>query len=165
MKSFRTFRQDARKAIMRLEESDKKRIGRKKRIKNKVRTHGLGADASQSGFISNPVSSDDSENLIHIGGNNLHYEDSESTYYIFHKKTNRILARGIRGYENAKSRANELRKRYNLKWDDVKFRMERTNKNTYYKKGRIDVSKNYNPSKRTYMRGVNYSDGSYADLD
>ena len=98
---------------MRLEESDKKRIGRKKRIKNKVRTHGIGVDTSHSGFISSPVSSDDSENLIHVGGNYLYNEDSENTYYIFHKKTNRVLARGVRGYENAKAKANELRKRYN----------------------------------------------------
>ena len=51
MKTFRSFKKEARKAILRLEESDKKGIGRKKRIKNKVRTHGIGADVSHSGFF------------------------------------------------------------------------------------------------------------------
>ena len=34
-----------------------------------------------------------------------------------------------------------------------------------YRGGRVDTAKNCNPSKRGYFRGVNYSDGSYADLD
>ena len=37
-----------------------------------------------------------------------------------------VLARGIYGFEKAKAKANELRKRYGLKWDDVDFKADRT---------------------------------------
>jgi len=51
----------------------------------------------------------------------------EHSFYIFRTDTNAVLARGIQGFEAAKSRANELRKSHGLKWDEVKFKAERGN--------------------------------------
>ena len=116
-------------------------------------------------------------------------EGSDSSFYIFRTDNNQVLARGVRGYDAAKARASDLRKRFGLKFDQVRFKVERkpglntsTTKSTspsrnYYGKatrrggsgtyrgGRIDTASNFNPSKRTRFRGVSYSDGSYADLD
>ena len=50
--------------------------------------------------------------------------DAVNSFYIYRTDTNMVLARGIQGYE-AKDKANELRKRYGLKWDLVKFKVER----------------------------------------
>ena len=159
MKTFSQYRKEAQEAIKRVGVS----TSLPKRSAKKKMMAGVDRDVTRVSVHSDPEPDTGGENDIHIGGNHLYYEDSENTYYIFHIRTNRVLAKGIRGYENTKAKANELRKRYNLKWDEVKFRVERKNNNT--KKGRIDVAKNYNPSKRTHMRGVHYSDGSYADLD
>ncbi len=64
-----------------------------------------------------------------------------------------------------------------MKFDQVRFKKERvaTGRSSgasgrrtggqTYRGGRIDTARNYNPSKRGHFRGVNYSDGSYADLD
>ena len=54
----------------------------------------------------------------------------EHSFYIFRTDTNAVLARGIQGFEAAKSRANELRKSHGLKWDEVKFKAERGNQST-----------------------------------
>jgi hypothetical protein len=51
----------------------------------------------------------------------------EHSFYIFRTDTNAVLAKGIQGFEAAKSRANELRKSHGLKWDQVKFKAERGN--------------------------------------
>ncbi len=71
---------------------------------------GVDCNATRVSVHSDPEPDTSGENGIHIGGNQLYYEDSENTYYLFHKKTNRVLAIGIRGYENTKAKANELRK-------------------------------------------------------
>ena len=100
-------------------------------------------------------------------------EDTQSSFYVFRTDTQQVLARGVIGYDNAKQRTSYLRKRHGLKFDQVRFKKEgaktggsgrRTGGQTY-RGGRVDTAKNYNPSKRGYFRGVNYSDGSYADLD
>jgi len=100
-------------------------------------------------------------------------EDTQSSFYIFRTDTQQVLAKGVVGYDNAKDRASYLRKRHGLKFDQVRFKKEgaktggsgrRTGGQTF-RGGRVDTSRNYNPSKRGYFRGVNYSDGSYADLD
>ena len=100
-------------------------------------------------------------------------EDTQSSFYIFRTDTQQVLARGVVGYDNAKQRASYLRKRHGLKFDQVRFKKEgamtggsgrRTGGQTY-RGGRVNTARNYNPSKRGYFRGVNYSDGSYADLD
>ena len=70
----------------------------------------------------------------------------------------------------------QIRKWMGLKFDEIKFKKERSMRTDYgysgrrtggqtYRGGRVDTAKNYNPSKRGHFRGVNYSDGSYADLD
>ncbi len=54
----------------------------------------------------------------------------EHSFYVFRTDTNAVLARGIQGFEAAKSRANELRKSHGLKWDEVKFKAERGNQSS-----------------------------------
>jgi len=54
----------------------------------------------------------------------------EHSFYIFRTDTNAVLARGIQGFEAAKSRANELRKSHGLMWDEVKFKAERGNQSS-----------------------------------
>ena len=54
----------------------------------------------------------------------------EHSFCIFRTDTNSVLARGIQGFEAAKSRANELRKSHGLKWDEVKFNAERGNQSS-----------------------------------
>ena len=95
--------------------------------------------------------------------------DAVNSFYIYRTDTNAVLARGVQGYDAAKDKANELRKKYGLKWDNVKFRAERNqaskSSSSSYRGGRISTANRYNPSKRGRFRGVSYSDGSYADLD
>jgi len=54
----------------------------------------------------------------------------EHFFCIFRTDTNAVLARGIQGFEAAKSRADELRKSHGLKWDEVKFKAERGNQSS-----------------------------------
>ena len=51
--------------------------------------------------------------------------DDTSKFYIFHTGTNRILRRGIIGYENAKIVASRIRKQYGYKFDEVRFKVDR----------------------------------------
>ena len=51
--------------------------------------------------------------------------DAVNSFYIYRTDTNMVLARGIQGYDAAKDKATELRKRHGLKWDLVKFKAER----------------------------------------
>ena len=93
-------------------------------------------------------------------------EDTESTFYIFQVSPFRVLKRGVRGYENSKREASSIRKRMGLRFDEVKFKKEKkTSAAPSYRGGRIETSRNYNPSKRGRFRGVSYADGSYSDLD
>jgi hypothetical protein len=101
----------------------------------------------------------------------------EYSYYIFRTDTNAVLARGVSGFETAKEKANELRKKFGLKWDQVKFKAERGQKqfgvsadgrsftNAYGQKGRMDYAKNINPSKGKRFSGYYDKDGNYHDLD
>ena len=54
----------------------------------------------------------------------------DHSFYVYRTDTNAVLARGIQGFEAAKSRANELRKSHGLKWDQVRFKSERGNQST-----------------------------------
>jgi hypothetical protein len=54
----------------------------------------------------------------------------DHSFYVYRTDTNAVLARGIQGFEAAKSRANELRKSHGLKWDEVKFKAERGNQSS-----------------------------------
>lgn len=100
-------------------------------------------------------------------------EDTQSSFYIFRTDTQQVLARGVVGFDNAKQRASYLRKRHGLKFDQVRFKKERKaaapsnygRSGGTYRGGRVETSRNYNPSKRGRFRGVSYSDGSYANLD
>ena len=97
------------------------------------------------------------------------------SFYVYRADTHQVLARGLDGFEAAKSRANQIRQQHNLKWNQVKFKMEPTQKatdsvgtskvNKSNQSGYYDRSKVYNPSKRGYFRGYFGADGSYADID
>ena len=120
--------------------------------------------------------------------------EEEHSFYIFRTDTNAVLARGIQGFEAAKSRANELRKSHGLKWDEVKFKAERGNQsgaagssggssaaapkkqfgvsrdgktftNARGESSRIDYARRYNPSKGRRFRGYTDSQGNYHDID
>jgi len=97
------------------------------------------------------------------------------SFYVYRADTHQVLARGLDGFEAAKSRANQIRQQHNLKWNQVKFKMEpkqrssgsggTDNGNKSNQTGYYDRSKVYNPSKRGYFRGYFGADGSYADID
>jgi len=114
------------------------------------------------------------------------------SFYIYRTDTNAVLARGIDGYEAAKTRANDFRRQYGLKWDQVKFESERwkqggvgsggstaaapkkqfgvsqdgkTFTNTSGQSGRVDYAKHYNPSKGRRFRGYTDAKGNYHDID
>ena len=118
--------------------------------------------------------------------------EEEHSFYIFRTDTNAVLARGIQGFEAAKSRANQLRKSHGLKWDEVKFKAERGNQsgsgsggstaaapkkqfgvsrdgktftNARGDTGRVDYARRYNPSKGRRFRGYTDTDGNYHDID
>ena len=97
-------------------------------------------------------------------------EDYEGTFYIYRTDTNAVLARNIRGFDNAKKRATELRKKFGLKFDQVKFKSQRRSPGTSAgaskpSGSRIDTSARYNPSKRGYFKMRMNPDGSTADID
>ena len=114
------------------------------------------------------------------------------SFYVYRTDTNAVLASGIDGYEAAKTRANDLRKQYGLKWDQVNFRSERgsqssggsggstavapkkqfgvsqdgkTFTNTSGQSGRVDYARHYNPSKGRRFRGYTDAKGNYHDID
>ena len=114
------------------------------------------------------------------------------SFYIYRTDTNAVLASGIDGYEAAKTRANDLRRQYGLKWEQVKFRSERgsqssvasggstavapkkqfgvsqdgkTFTNTSGQSGRVDYARHYNPSKGRRFRGYTDAKGNYLDID
>jgi hypothetical protein len=93
-------------------------------------------------------------------------------FLIYRADNGAVLARGINGYEAAKDKANALRKAHGLKWDQVKFRADRGAKSTSASsfgrsipRGRMDVARNYNPSKRGRFRGYYDAQGNFHDLD
>ena len=94
--------------------------------------------------------------------------DAVNTFEIYRSDTGAVLRRGVQGYEEAKNVANMVRKRMNLKWDQVKFRMEKKKGYSSFRRGSgrsIDYSSRYNPSKRTYFKGGYDSKGNYYDID
>lgn len=82
-------------------------------------------------------------------------------FMIYRVDNGQVLARGIYGYEQAKAKSNEIRKRLNLKWSEVRFKADRTSSS----KSRIDYSSRYSPSKRGHFRVRMNPDGSTADID
>ncbi|MCP9878149.1 hypothetical protein [Cyanobium sp. A2C-AMD] len=111
------------------------------------------------------------------------------SFYVFRTDTNAVLARGIDGFEAAKSRANDLRKQYGLKWDQVKFKAERGTQSSVPGSsvaqrqpfglsrdgrtftsargdtGRVDYARRFNPSKGRRFRGYTDAQGNYHDID
>ena len=102
----------------------------------------------------------------------------EGTFYVYRTDTNAVLAKNIPDFEAAKERANKIRKSLNLKWDQVKFRMERkpatqfgvsrdgkSYTNSYGQTGRVEYSRRVNPSKGRRFRGYTDANGMYNDID
>jgi hypothetical protein len=103
----------------------------------------------------------------------------ETTFYIFRTDgTQAVLAKGIKGYEQAKNRANRFRQAMNLRWDQIQFKAERqtprnlgvspsgrTFTNARGDTGRIDIANRMNPSKGRRFRGYTDSQGNYHDID
>ena len=104
------------------------------------------------------------------------------SFYIFRTDNNQVLARGVQGFENAKQAATNLRKKHGLQWDQVRFKAERTQRQTSQRPfgisgdgrtftnasgqtSRIDYSPRFNPSKGRRFRGYTDADGNYHDLD
>jgi len=98
------------------------------------------------------------------------------SFYIYRADTHQVLARGLDGYEAAKTAANHLRHSLGLKWDQVEFKKETNPTGTNSASGggnsrsrstgaRYDRSSRYNPSKRGHFRGYYGTDGSYHDID
>jgi len=102
----------------------------------------------------------------------------ESTFYIYMVSNGKILAKNIQGFEAAKRKASELRKSLGLKWDDVKFKSERSRShsnlgvsnsgksftNSRGERYPVEYSRNYNPSKRSRFSGYYDKDGNFHDL-
>lgn len=100
-------------------------------------------------------------------------------FYIFRTDNNQVLARGIEGFENAKQAATNLRKKHGLKWDQVRFKSERSQQssqfgvsadgrrftNAYGQQSRVDYARRYNPSKGRRFRGYTDAEGNYHDID
>ena len=98
------------------------------------------------------------------------------SFYIYRADTHQVLARGLDGYEAAKTAANHIRHSLGLKWDQVGLKKEPKPTGTNSASGapnsrsgstgaRFDRSSRYNPSKRGYFRGYYGTDGSYHDID
>jgi len=102
----------------------------------------------------------------------------DSTFYIYRVSTGAVLATNIQGFEAAKRKSSELRQSLGLKWDDIKFKSERSRaKGTVGVSGSgnqftnnrgerypIKYSRNYNPSKRSKFSGYYDKSGNWNDL-
>jgi hypothetical protein len=102
----------------------------------------------------------------------------ESTFYIFRTDTQTVLAKGIKGYEQAKNSANRFRQSINLRWDQIYFKAERkipqkfgvspngrSFTNARGDTGRVDYANRFNASKGWRFRGYTDSQGNYHDID
>ena len=103
----------------------------------------------------------------------------ETTFYIFRTDgTQAVLAKGIKGYEEAKNRANRFRQAMNLRWDQISFKAERkvpqkfgvspngrSFTNARGDTGRVDYANRFNRSKGSRFKGYTDSKGNYHDID
>jgi len=105
----------------------------------------------------------------------------EYSYYLYRTDTNAVLERGVKGYEAAKEKATALRKKLGLKWDQIKFKAERsaqkpsgqfgvsadgkTFTNAFGQRSKVEYSPRYNPSKGRRFRGSTDADGNFHDID
>ena len=92
--------------------------------------------------------------------------DAVTPFYIFRTDTQQVLARGVMGYDAAREKANQIRRQQGLKWDQVSFKSEKKSRSGDVSSGgRLDVARNYNPSKRGRFRGYYDKQGNFHDLD
>ena len=98
--------------------------------------------------------------------------DAVTSFYIFRTDNQQVLARGVMGYDAARDKATQIRRQHGLKWDQVSFKSEKkpTSSGTSGRHpapsgSRVDVSRNYNPSKRGHFKGRYDKDGNFHDLD
>jgi hypothetical protein len=101
----------------------------------------------------------------------------ETTFYVFRTDNpHTVLAKGIKGYEQAKNRANRFRQSMNLRWDQISFKAERkipqkfgvngrSFTNARGDTGKVDYANRFNASKRSRFRGYTDSNGGYHDID
>ena len=103
----------------------------------------------------------------------------ETTFYVFRTDgTQAVLAKGIKGYEQAKNSANRFRQAMNLRWDQISFKAERKvpqkfgvspNGRSFTDArgniGKIDYANRFNASKARRFRGYTDSNGGYHDID
>ena len=101
----------------------------------------------------------------------------ESTFYVFRTDTQTVLAKGIKGYEAAKNRANRFRQAMNLRWDQISFKAERkipqkfgvspngrSFTNARGDTGKVDYANRFNRSKGSRFKGYTDSQGNFHDL-
>ena len=102
----------------------------------------------------------------------------ETTFFIFRTDgTQAVLAKGIKGYQQAKDRANRFRQSMNLRWDQISFKAERkvpqkfgvspngrSFTNARGDTGRVDYANRFNRSKGTRFKGYTDSQGNFHDL-
>ena len=102
----------------------------------------------------------------------------ENTFYVFRTDTQAVLAKGIKGYEMAKNRANRFRQAMNLRWDQISFKVERkmpqrfgvspngrSFANARGDTGKVDYANRFNRSKGSRFKGYTDSQGNYHDID
>ena len=100
----------------------------------------------------------------------------ENTFYVFRTDTQTVLAKGIKGYEQAKNSANRFRQAMNLRWDQISFKAERkvsqkfgvngrSFTNARGNSGKVDYANRFNPSKGRKFRGYTDPNGGYHDID
>ena len=93
----------------------------------------------------------------------------QAKFVIYNKKTRAVFGSAV-GYDDAKAKASQLRKQYNLKFDDVSFMSDRKfygsrNVNKTASPGRIEYAPRYNPSKGRRFRGRYDAHGNLHDID
>jgi hypothetical protein len=103
----------------------------------------------------------------------------ENTFYVFRTDNPQmVLAKGIKGYEAAKERANRFRQAMNLRWDQIQFKAERkvpqkfgvspngrSFTNARGDTGKVDYANRFNASKGRKFRGYTDSQGNFHDID
>ena len=95
---------------------------------------------------------------------------SSNSQFIIYRTANKEKLATAYGYEQAKRKAKQVRQQRGLPFDDVSFMtagryLQKKSSSPQTKKGRIEYSRNYNPSKRGRFKGIHHSDGSYGDID
>jgi len=88
--------------------------------------------------------------------------EGSKPFIIYRVSTGVVLKRNVFGYDNAIKASNLIRKQMGLKWDDVKFKVDKTASASYK---RMDYAPTVNPSKGRRFRGYYTSSGEYHDID